>query len=445
MRTFLVIDGHNFIYRSLFGMPKPSKGKYLEKKQDRAFFNKQLIVQTMALLHGWKTVADGMVFVWDFGTWRKELATREYAGVIDYKGNRKDTEQKVDKVRFGECIAEFKKWLDLCRIAQCELPGAEGDDWICSLARRFNGMGDSVIIYSTDHDLHQLITDGVMELAPAGERNFTLFATESDCGRLTEKEGGDIIERMLGGGSMKIDALKLLLNELRVANRLKIEPVNAQGALFEKILIGDISDNIPSVCTFAKTTKRFGGGAQTIYGLTPMMSRVVLERFDDKTGISEINTSCYFNDELKSVLCECILEVAKQKLKDTKTQTCYGGTLDDVKRNFDRNMKFVMLGCEEVLPPQIFEGLARRTDEIVADGAYLNWSAIDNWWVEHAPEYSKMDVNAMRKILTKEERETDWSFLKKDGEQTPDDTETNGELPVNEEDSLGIVINGKLF
>lgn len=443
MRTFIVIDGHNLVYRSLFGLPKSGKGKYLEKKQDKEYFNKQIIQHTMGLLNAWKTVADGAVFVWDFGSWRKEMCASDYVGEIGYKANR-NTELKVDKARFAECIEDFKKWLDLCKIAQCECYGAEGDDWICTLSRRLNERGDSVIIYSNDGDLHQLVTDGVMELAKGDNGTYTLFATKGDCKRFTKKETAGVIEHMLGGGSLKIDALKLLFGEMMATGKLVMTPVDAQTVLFEKILSGDKSDNIPSICTMKKKGRdKNGNEVERVYSLTPAMGKIVLDGFYRRSGLTAINEMCYFNPDLQNMLCESILEVAKLKLKDAKENTYYDESVDTVRHNLMRNIRLVMLG-DNTIPSNISDAMSKRADEIVADGAYLNWSVIDSWWLEHAPEYTKMDVNAMRRILTKEERETDWGFIRKDGAKSQD-ANNEKETPVNDDGGLGIMINGKLF
>ena len=396
MRTFLLIDGHNFSYRNLYALPKPRSGKYLDKKHDRDLFKQQLITHLLNLFNTWRSVMDGAVLVWDFGSWRKELLKSEFAGEVEYKGTR-NTEERVNTKYFAECMGEFKEWVKRCKVAQCELYGAEGDDWICAITHRLNGRGDKVIIYSNDGDLNQLVVDGVMQLSKNGEK-YNLFVSENDAENLSRHEHINVIDSMLNGGVSAPDAMKMLIGEMVVSKKVEIVPVKSQVALFKKIMVGDKSDNIPSVCSVVKNGRT--------YGISEKMCDAILEDFYAKSGIGAITEACYSNDELSGLLCESILSVAKEKIK-------YGGDLDSVRHGLARNIKYVVLGMSTA-PEKVVDGMSMRIDNMLADGGYVNWSAIEQWRNENVNVVKKVEVNGLSSVLGTEGKDTDWSFIKKD-------------------------------
>ncbi len=400
MKTIIVVDGHNFSYRSLYTLPKPKSGKYLAKKQERNLFKGQLVSQLMNLLNTWRSVAESIVFTWDFGSWRKDSLKSEFEGEVDYKGTR-NTEEKVDMKRFAECITEFKNNLTACKIEQCEIFGAEGDDWIAAIARRFNGNGDRIIIYSNDGDLHQLVVDGVMQLARNVDK-YNFFVSPSDYEKLTSRSGVNVLEDMLNGGLRDSDFLRMLLNEMVAGKKLEILPIRGQESLFRKIMTGDRSDNIPSVCRVVKNGRT--------YGISEKMSDAVLSGFYEKSGVDEINVDCYSNTELCGLLCESIMGVAKDKLK-------YEGDIESVRHGLERNIKYVMLGSGN-MPKELMDAMSARIDMLERGGAYINWSAVDSFNTNGAGAnvMRNVEMNALNKVLDKDERGTDWSFIKKDNE-----------------------------
>ena len=396
MRTFLIVDGHNFSYRILYAaLSKPASGKYLDKKQDVDIFKQQLIVQFMNLLDMWKMVADGVVVAWDYGSWRKELLKREFEGEVEYKANR-NTEEKVNMKRFTDCLGEFKSWLNGCKVVQCELWGAEGDDWICALSRKLNGRGDNAIIYSNDGDLHQLVANGIMQLAKSNDK-YNFYVTPSDMERLTKNDAVNVLESMLGGNFTKVDTLRMLLMEMVAGKKLEIVPIEPQEVLFKKIMVGDKSDNIPSVCSVRRNNRT--------YGISEKMSDKILEGFYAKSGIDKINELCYSVGELSGMLCESIFDVAKERLK-------YEGTADDIAHNLERNIKYVVLG-NNVMPASIADAMSAYIDANVVNGAYINWSAIGTWKSNNENATKKVEINGLGGVVGKGEKDTDWSFIKK--------------------------------
>lgn len=68
-----------------------------------------------------------------------------------------------------ECVSQAKRCEQMLRetaVTQWSGRGGEGDDVVATLARRYAHMGFDVLVWSTDGDLRQLVTDRLRLLAP---------------------------------------------------------------------------------------------------------------------------------------------------------------------------------------------------------------------------------------------------------------------------------------
>jgi DNA polymerase-1 len=165
MRTVVIVDAKNLVYRAHFGHP------------DLATSSGQptsiLFGVPVMLLDIDKMVPNADVVVAWEGTmmfdkgsrvktrpiWRKEYCDK-------YKANRiKDPKME----RAENQLPELYRFLSIIGWPQLCVPALEADDVIGVLAHKLNRRSDvgTVLIYSKDQDFHQLLRPGLLQLLPS--------------------------------------------------------------------------------------------------------------------------------------------------------------------------------------------------------------------------------------------------------------------------------------
>lgn len=144
MASLFLIDGHNVLYRTFFGVPRLSA-------PDGTPTNVVLGVARILLkiLSDDRPAAIAAAFDTPHPTPRHELFP-------EYKANR----LKVPEDLLLQ-IPLVKEVIDALGVRRIEVPGAEADDIIGTLARIAEEKGMEVVIVSSDKDLYQLVSSGV--------------------------------------------------------------------------------------------------------------------------------------------------------------------------------------------------------------------------------------------------------------------------------------------
>ena len=189
----LIIDGFGLLYRSAYAFKTlqtstgaPSGGMY-------------------GFLTGLRSIKVRYpdyhtTLVWDLDSTRKKTI---YA---DYKANR----DQMDRPYFGDTISDLKRMFNYINVTQAEILGEEADDVIASIVENYKKEDGTIIIYSADKDLLQMVQDGkVVVIRPKS-------------GKYPEK----------------------VFDEERVKADYKVYPKDIACLL---AMIGDTSDNIPGV------------------------------------------------------------------------------------------------------------------------------------------------------------------------------------------------------
>lgn len=155
----LLIDGHNLLFRSYYGIPSAAKLK--NGQQINAVYG---FISTIRKLFASTSIAECIV-VFD-----SETSTQDKLKINpEYKANR--TYADPDIFRQLEVI---KQILQLLGIAQIENSKYEADDIIGSLAQRADR--DS-IIFSKDSDFTQLVTNSISLAHNTGENFIKITPT----------------------------------------------------------------------------------------------------------------------------------------------------------------------------------------------------------------------------------------------------------------------------
>lgn len=158
MSKVILIDGKNFCYRHGW----THRELRYNKVPTGMLYGAITGIVRLARLHPDTVLA----FCWDgvdsHNSWRHKLCP-------DYKSNRKvivaatEAERKKHewKVAMNIQIPLLKKFIDMMGFKQLEVDALEADDLIGILSRHLKPMADKVLIYSTDRDFYQLMSNRV--------------------------------------------------------------------------------------------------------------------------------------------------------------------------------------------------------------------------------------------------------------------------------------------
>lgn len=299
-RFTLIIDGHNFFFRSLWSTFKQGKNKILENQKDLDSYEKKLMVDFCSMVKGVSSIVNDIVFVKDSHSWRKDLLLQQ-----EYKGNRKKSQDNIDSNGFSTVINNFTETLNELGIKISQVYRSEGDDLISSWSEYLFQEGKSSIILSTDKDLTQLVKCvndvHIIQYAPISNKLYIC------------KESYDVIDNMKN----KVITQENLFDEVfsisvesdafeKFVDSTEIDVVNPEYIRFSKIIGGDTSDNIYPVYF------KMGNGVTRNKGIGAKTVDKIYNVFKEKIGC-EFDYNIYENEDVLKMLCNIIYDVAKIK------------------------------------------------------------------------------------------------------------------------------------
>lgn len=300
-RFTLIIDGHNFFFRSLWSVFRQGKGKVLATQKDRDAYEKKLMIDFCNIIKQIGAVINDVVFVKDSHSWRKDLLLQQ-----EYKGNRKKSQDNIDMEGFGEVINSFTKTISDVGIKVSQVEQSEGDDLIFAWSEYLFDNGKSSMIFSTDKDLTQLVkcVEGVHIIQYAPLSNKLYVSTETMDFINSLENSREFTPENLFGESFAIS----IENDpfMRMVKEMSVEVVDPEVVRFSKVVGGDSSDNIYPVYYKPSdgTTRAKGLGEKTV--------AKIYEEFVKRLGC-RFNYTIYSNDDAMKMLCNVIYEVAKIK------------------------------------------------------------------------------------------------------------------------------------
>ena len=336
-RFTLIIDGHNFFFRSLWScFRQNSKTKILSTQKDIDAYEKKMMIDFCSVVKNVSPIVNDIVFIKDSHSWRKDLLLEH-----EYKGNRKKTQDDIDMIGFGEAVNNFTETLVNFGIKVSQAERSEGDDLIYAWSNHLFDSGKSSLILSTDKDLNQLIKCvndvHIIQYSPVTNKLYV------------SKESNDIIKRI---SERKEVQMENLFDELftisiendpfeKFVNGTDVEEVYPEKIRFSKIIGGDVSDNIYPVYF------KHGDGAVKSKGLGPKTVDKIYDTFKGKLGC-EFDYHIYSNDDVMKMLCNIIYEIAK--IKDDEF------TKRMLLENIKTNTKLVAL-TDESIPCDIIDNM----------------------------------------------------------------------------------------
>ena len=301
----LLIDGNYFVFSRLFVLPKPKTGQLLGDDKQKSQFMRKLAIDFASEMRKLKMFVDDVVLTVDSKSWRKDLYPES-----DYKGTRKQS-SSVNWTNVYSVYEDFQKILAEKGVTVHQIQGAEADDVIFGWSTALNNRGKSCVVWSGDRDLIQLVNYSKTNDAHTlwyyntkkslyAYEGFERDMLESDANSMSND---DLLFNM-GGEHMTRDSYQSNIMNWVKDLKINITEVDCDRFIFNKILTGDKSDNIPSVVTWQKEMK---GGKLRTYSITDKMADSIYDQFVKE--LDNFTIEYLFNNEHRTALTDIIYRV----------------------------------------------------------------------------------------------------------------------------------------
>ena len=298
-RFTLIIDGHNFFFRSLWSTFRQGEKKILTSQKDIDAYEKKLMLDFCSVIKQVSSIITDIVFIVDSHSWRKDLLLQQ-----EYKGNRKKIQDNIDKNGFLTSTSNFITTLKSMGIKVSQVERSEGDDLVYAWTEILFQNGKSSLILSTDKDLNQLVkcVDDVhiIQYAPVNNKLYVSSGSKKIIDHLGEKK--EVTQENLFNEIFTISIDNDPFG--RFVESINVEEVDPEKVRFFKIVGGDTSDNILSV--YYKEGTEISRGR----GLGPKTVEKIYDEFRSRLGC-EFNYQIYSQEDAMKLLCNVIYDVAK--------------------------------------------------------------------------------------------------------------------------------------
>jgi 5'-3' exonuclease len=242
----ICIDG-NYIFHKTFGVfagySGIDPGKTLSDKKDRSLFIRKIATDLCSSLRDLPT-GGRLIFTADSRSWRKKIEIEDGG----YKSDRVKDE-KVDWTIFFDLLQEFGKHLEKMGFIYSKVEGAEGDDLLLYWCDYFNSIGENCFIISGDKDLYQLVTiknnAWTCTWNTNSKRNILSIPKGWKESWLENKSEASIFNT-----TDFIDSDKEKMSNL--LNKIELIEIEDKKFIFNKVLVGDKGDCVPSVWNIKK-------------------------------------------------------------------------------------------------------------------------------------------------------------------------------------------------
>lgn len=390
-RFTLIIDGHNFFFRSLWSTFKQGKSKILVNQKEIDTYEKKLMSDFCMLIKSVGSIVNDVVFVKDSHSWRKDLLLQQ-----EYKGNRKKAQDNIDNNGFTTVINNFTDTLNELGVKISQVYRSEGDDLISAWSEHLFQDGKSSLILSTDKDLTQLVKCvndvHIMQYSPIANK---LYISEETNQVINDMKNKTITQENLFDEiftiSVESDSFE------KFVESAEIEIVNPEHVRFTKIVGGDTSDNIYPV--YFKmgdgTTRNKGIGAKTV--------EKIYEEFKHRLGC-EFDYHIYSNEDAMKMLCNIIYDIAKIKDENFTRRMLF--------ENLKTNTSLVSLTTESI-PTDVIEGMhASILEESDKKQIVLSKITRENMFAKSRFKDYKSSIQIRSNILKGVKDDDDMSFIK---------------------------------
>jgi 5'-3' exonuclease len=329
----ILIDG-NYIFHKTFGVfagygSNVDPGKVLKSKSDQSMFIRKIATDLCSSLK-MLPIGGRLVFTSDSRSWRKDVEIEDGG----YKSGRVKDEN-VDWTIFFDLMQSFGNHLEKMGFVFSKVEGAEGDDLLLYWSEKFNDEGESCIIISGDKDLHQLARMKGPDVWTAtwnsnSKKNVLSVPKGWKENWLNETRSEVSIFNMGSTISPEKERLKDFLK------KVEIEEIDSFPFIFNKILIGDKGDSVPSVWEFENAGK--------VSRFTPKSAEKIYDLLLESSWKNLSIKSLVEDDDFLNWISPLILKIGKG-VDSTDNRI-------KVKNNFLRNLKLMWLD-NTVIPEKV--------------------------------------------------------------------------------------------
>jgi len=330
----ILVDG-NYIFHKTFGVfagyGSVDPGKVLKNKSDQAMFIRKVATDLVASLRLLPT-GGRLIFTSDSKSWRKEIEIEDGG----YKSGRVKDEN-VDWTIFFELMQSFGSHLEKMGFIFSKVEGAEGDDLLLFWSRKFISLGESCIIISGDKDLHQLVKmSGPDAWTCVWNNNSKKNTLHAPLGwKNNWLNGANHTEVSIFNMGSTISPEKERLKDF--IKKVEVEELDFFPFVFNKILIGDKGDSVPSVWEYEQSGK--------IYRFTQSKADKIMELFVQSDYKSLEMSQLSEDQDFLNWLAPLVIKLSKG-VDSTENR-------NKAKNNWIRNMKLMWLD-PLVIPEKIF-------------------------------------------------------------------------------------------
>lgn len=339
----LMIDGNYFVYSRLYVMPRSKKGVLLADEKEQAQFMRKLCIDFASEVRKMRPFIDQIVVAVDSKSWRKDLFPE-----AEYKGTR-TVDETVNWEAVYHIYDEFRLYLAKQGVIVQQTNGAEADDILFAWSTELNNQGRNCIVWTGDRDLIQLVdytqaTDGYTLWYYNTKRNliaFTGFSEVLDESIESEISNDDLLFNMAATDN----GVKADIKDWVKRNRVNVEEIESREFIFKKVLIGDKSDNIPSVVTY---DKRLKNGKIRTFSITERQSDLVLEQYEKDFGLFQVEH--LFVKENRQKMCDVIYRVVGNS------------TVEIIAQNLMQNIQLMLLHVR-IIPEPILNAIYKEVSK----------------------------------------------------------------------------------
>ena len=330
----LLIDGNYFLHSRLFVLPRPKNGVMLEDEASRASLMRKLAIDLASEVRKMRGFIDKVVVAVDARSWRKDLFP-----AAEYKGTRK-ADSSIDWNAVYNVYEEFQNILQKHGVVVHKIEGAEADDVLFGWSTLLINRGRNSIIWTGDKDLIQLVNyskanDSYALWYSPVQKSLYCFKDFINVLNTSETTNTDDLLFNLSTYSGVREEYKLAIKDWIQSNKVKLTEVNCDELMFNKLLIGDKSDNIPSVVLWQKEMK---GGKLRTYSITDKLADKIFQQYNKENDQFVID-QLFNKDEI-------------EKLADVVYRVIGKSSVAQIKNNISQNMSLMMLHTK-VIPDAI--------------------------------------------------------------------------------------------
>ena len=393
-RFTLIIDGHNFFFRSLWSCFRQGKNRVLTTQKDIDSYEKKLMIDFCSIIKSVSSIITDVVFVRDSHSWRKDLLLQQ-----EYKGNRKKIQDNIDKTGFVSTTNNFVGTLKSVGVKVSQAERSEGDDLIYAWSEKLFNEGKSSLILSTDRDLNQLLkcVDDIhiVQYSPMSDKLFVSKETEHMILELKNRPAPtqENLFNEIFTISIENDPFE------RFLENVSVEVVDPERVRFMKIVGGDVSDNIYSV--YYKPGNETTRGR--CRGIGPKTVEKIYDEFRKRLGC-DFDYHIYRQEDSMKLLCNVIYDVVKINDEEFTRRMLF--------ENIKTNVSLVSL-TDETIPADVMESMdVNILNESLKSPVILSRITKDGLFSKSRFKDYKLSIQVKSNVLKNVDDDGDMSFIK---------------------------------